>query len=392
YSFSTSGWGSGDTEDPAFDPDTGDLYFLSGDTTGGGPYLFHINPANPGTLLDVHSISVGPTNFEGLTMTPDGYLLAGAENGSALYLLTLTGGHVQTISVSGIGQQRISGLGISQPGVGGADYDIWMADRRGTGSQYNEVQNDGRLWHLSTNGTPPPTTTTSSTVSTSTTTTTQPPTTTTTTQPTTTTTTQPPTTTTTTQPATTTTTTLPPPPDGQFIDTAGSVFSASIQWLADQGITQGCNPPANTKYCPNDYVTRGQMAAFIVRAKGYSHIAADYFIDDNNNVFEGAINKLRTAGVTQGCNPPTNNHYCPDQYVTRGQMAAFLVRAFNYTNPGVVDYFNDDNNSVFEAAINKLRTAGVTQGCNPPTNNHYCPNDNVTRGQMASFLKRAISG
>jgi S-layer homology domain len=170
------------------------------------------------------------------------------------------------------------------------------------------------------------------------------------------------------------------------------VFSASIQWLADQGITQGCNPPANTKYCPNDYVTRGQMAAFIVRAKGYSYIAADYFIDDNNNVFEGAINKLRTAGVTQGCNPPTNNHYCPDQYVTRGQMAAFLVRAFNYTNPGVIDYFNDDNNSVFEAAINKLRTAGVTQGCNPPTNNHYCPNDNVTRGQMASFLKRAISG
>ncbi len=56
-------------------------------------------------------------------------------------------------------------------------------------------------------------------------------------------------------------------------------------------------------------------------------------------------------------------------------MAAFLVRAFNYTNPGVVDYFNDDNNSVFEAAINKLRTAGVTQGCNPPANNHYCPNE-----------------
>ncbi len=170
------------------------------------------------------------------------------------------------------------------------------------------------------------------------------------------------------------------------------MFSASIQWLADQDITQGCNPPANTKFCPDDYVTRGQMAAFIVRAKGYSNIAADYFIDDNGNVFEGAINKLRTAGVTQGCNPPANDHYCPDSYVTRGQMAAFLVRAFDYTNPGTIDYFNDDNNSVFETAINKLRTAGVTQGCNPPANDHYCPNDNITRGQMASFLKRALSG
>ncbi|MGA9597330.1 MAG: hypothetical protein WBV06_14310, partial [Acidimicrobiia bacterium] len=225
YSFPTdNGWGSGDTEDPAFDPDTGDLYFLSGDELE----LYRINPESPASLLDVYDISdVGPTNFEGLTMTPDGYLVAGAENGSGLYLLTLTGQSVQMISVNGIGQQRISGLGIFKPGVGGATYDIWMADRGDTGGGHTDAQNDGRLWHLSTNGTPPPPPPPTS----STTTTTQA----------TTTTTLPPTTTTTTQPTTTTTTTLPPPPDGQVIDTAGSVFSASIQWLADRDITQGCN-------------------------------------------------------------------------------------------------------------------------------------------------------
>ena len=181
--------------------------------------------------------------------------------------------------------------------------------------------------------------------------------------------------------------------DNPFTDDDGNVFENAIEWLYAQGITQGCNPPTNDHFCPNDFVTRGQMAAFLVRALHYTAGGnTNYFIDDNGHVFEGAINKLRTAGVTQGCNPPVNNRYCPNEFVTRGQMAAFLVRAFGYTAGGSTNYFIDDNGSVFETAINRLRTAGVTQGCNPPANNRYCPNANVTRGQMAAFLKRALGG
>ena len=50
-------------------------------------------------------------------------------------------------------------------------------------------------------------------------------------------------------------------------------------------------------------------------------------VDDDGHIFENAIDKLGTAKVTLGCNPPTNNKYCPNDYVTRGQMAAFLKRA-----------------------------------------------------------------
>jgi hypothetical protein len=168
------------------------------------------------------------------------------------------------------------------------------------------------------------------------------------------------------------------------------VFKDAITWLAAEGITQGCNPPDNTRFCPNDRVTRGQMAAFLVRAQGYSTIDSNFFNDDNGHVFENAINRLRTAGVTQGCNPPTNTRFCPDRFVTRGEMAAFLVRAFGYSDGGSENYFVDDNSNTFENAIDKLRVAGVTLGCNPPTNNRYCPDDFVTRGQMAAFLKRAL--
>ncbi len=51
-----------------------------------------------------------------------------------------------------------------------------------------------------------------------------------------------------------------------FVDVADSnVFVTDIQWLADTGVTQGCNPPTNDKFCPEDNVTREQMAAFMHR-------------------------------------------------------------------------------------------------------------------------------
>ena len=71
-------------------------------------------------------------------------------------------------------------------------------------------------------------------------------------------------------------------------------------------------------------------------------------------------------------------------------MAAFLVRARGYSNNGCGDLFIDDDGLTFENDTDRLGTAGVTKGCNSPTNNRFCPNDPVTRGQMAAFLHRAF--
>jgi hypothetical protein len=52
----------------------------------------------------------------------------------------------------------------------------------------------------------------------------------------------------------------------QFTDVPNShTFHNAIDWMADNGITVGCNPPANNQYCPDDNVSRGQMAAFMKR-------------------------------------------------------------------------------------------------------------------------------
>ena len=81
--------------------------------------------------------------------------------------------------------------------------------------------------------------------------------------------------------------------------------------------------------------------------------------------------------------------FCPDRLVTRGEMAAFWVRGLDLTANGGTD-FTDDNQSIFEADIERLATAGITKGCNPPANTNFCPNQTVTRAEMAAFLVRAL--
>jgi hypothetical protein len=181
------------------------------------------------------------------------------------------------------------------------------------------------------------------------------------------------------------------PPGGSFTDDDGNVHEPSIEAIAAEAITRGCNPPVNDLYCPDATVTRGQMAAFLVRALGLTDDGGgNTFTDDDGSVFESDIAKLAAAGITKGCNPPINDLYCPDSTVTRGQMAAFLVRAMGYTDNGGGNLFVDDDGSVFENDIDRLGTAGVTRGCNPPANDRYCADDPVKRDQMASFLTRAL--
>jgi hypothetical protein len=172
-------------------------------------------------------------------------------------------------------------------------------------------------------------------------------------------------------------------------DIGTSVFVDDIIWLAEEGITRGCNPPANDEFCPEKTVTRGQMAAFLVRFLDLTDIDPTIsFTDTVGNIFEQDILKLATAGITRGCNDD-GTQFCPDNGVTRGQMAAFLVRAFGLIDNGGGDLFDDDDASIFENDIDKLATAGITRGCNPPDNTNFCPDRTVTRGQMAAFLRRA---
>jgi hypothetical protein len=167
----------------------------------------------------------------------------------------------------------------------------------------------------------------------------------------------------------------------RFPDSLGSPFLTDILWMADQGITQGC---AVDRFCPNAPVTRAQMATFLDRALSFKATSSDFFTDDKGSVHEAAINRMAAAGVTLGCG---TNQYCPDNSITRAQMASFLSRALGLPATGT-DYFSDDGSSPHQSNINRIAEAGVTLGC---ATGLYCPQQLVTRGQMAAFLHRALA-
>ena len=177
------------------------------------------------------------------------------------------------------------------------------------------------------------------------------------------------------------------PPGGSFIDDDGYQQEGYIEALAASGITKGCNPPINDRFCPGYSVTRGQVASFLVRALGLPPSDVDQFTDDDESPHEDDINSLVAAGITKGCNPPENTEFCPTRSVTRGEIATFLVRGFGYEIPVGVDTFTDDDHSIFEANIEALAAAGITKGCGE---DRFCPENAIKRSNLAVFLVRAL--
>jgi endonuclease G len=173
----------------------------------------------------------------------------------------------------------------------------------------------------------------------------------------------------------------------------GNPFYNEIGKLAARGVTLGCG---NGNFCPDAIVTRDQMAAFIMRARGEFNPptpGSQRFTDvPPNHPFYAFIDRMAELQITLGCG---GGNYCPSNEVLREQMAAFMIRALH--EPGYLpptpgsQRFNDvPPNHPFYAHIEEMATRGITLGCssNPPL---YCPSNTVTRAQMAAFLVRAFN-
>ncbi len=169
-------------------------------------------------------------------------------------------------------------------------------------------------------------------------------------------------------------------------------FITAIDDMLSKGITSGCQASPR-EYCPSQDVTRGQMAVFIIssiyRSSNFTYNPTPYFTDATPSSVGGFfpfIQKMRELGITSGCTPTT---YCPNDNVTRGQMAVFIILArygsLNFDYPAT-PYFTDATTASvggFFKYIQRMKQDNITGGCTPTT---YCPNQNVTRDQMAVFL------
>ena len=181
-----------------------------------------------------------------------------------------------------------------------------------------------------------------------------------------------------------------------FLDVPqADIFHQYVENIFRNGITAGC---VAGSYCRDAAVTRAQMAVFLLKSKfGPAHVppnCTQIFGDVAcPSLFADWIGELYTLGVTGGCqaSPPL---YCPDNPVTRAQMAVFLLKASlgsSYTPGNCTGLVFTDvpcTGGAFDPWIEDLAGRGITGGCGGGA---YCPGTANTRGQMAVFLVKTFS-
>ena len=174
------------------------------------------------------------------------------------------------------------------------------------------------------------------------------------------------------------------PPDNLFHDDVVKLVASQVTAGVGGGL-----------YGINDPVKRQAMAVFVLKAEhGICYTpppcTAGVFADvPCPSPFADWIEAMFAEGVTGGCG---GGNFCPLDTVRRDQMAPFLLKAVhgpNYFPPRCTGLFTDVAcPSLFADWIEQLFRENVTSGCGTGTT--YCPGNPNTRGQMATFLVKAL--
>jgi hypothetical protein len=194
-----------------------------------------------------------------------------------------------------------------------------------------------------------------------------------------------------------------------FNDINGNHFRDSIECAAYAEVAQGGpGREPSDHYGPAAVATRAQMASFIARVVEAAETAekdtdirplpaydgqSDYRDVPESSVHAEAIGRLSQAGVVLGGPQQLReDEYGPGLPVTRAQMASFLSRVLAYMTErsftSEADYFNDDDGSPHERAIDGIAEQGIAVG---DGRDAYSPARSVPRDQMAAFLMRSLA-
>ena len=175
-----------------------------------------------------------------------------------------------------------------------------------------------------------------------------------------------------------------------FEDVAqGSWYESAVSWMVLNEITSGCSP---NRFCPDANLTRQQFITFLWRAAGRPkapYLGSQAFVDAPEGGYaEESIGWAVATGVTRGCGPgqygDADWRFCPQQPVTRGQMAALLFRQAEADHVGAAPPHTDVAPDRFYApGIVWLTHFQVVPGCGP---NLFCPDSNATRAEAALFI------
>jgi murein DD-endopeptidase MepM/ murein hydrolase activator NlpD len=166
----------------------------------------------------------------------------------------------------------------------------------------------------------------------------------------------------------------------------------AVDALYNAGVTRGCSVDPMA-YCPDDPVTRAEMAAFLLRALGIDGTPvsfAGYFTDvPPTDWYATLAEELYLQNITIGC-ATDPLRYCPDDSVSRAEMAVFIIRALEAPISSAQGLFSDVATDAWYAPyVEQLVRLGVTNGYADGT---YRPERAITRAEMAVMIDKAFLG
>ena len=175
-------------------------------------------------------------------------------------------------------------------------------------------------------------------------------------------------------------------------DDAGTKHGWDLRHLAGRGILDNTEC-GSYRICPNDPIERWVIAVWLVRVVDGTDpepLGYNRFEDVHPGLQWAAhTERLAELNVTDGCSGE-RALFCPQETVTRAQMASLVVRAFDLPSGTPSTFIDVDRQSVHADDIDALAATGITIGCNVD-GNRFCPDEPLTRGQLASLLRRAIN-
>ena len=179
--------------------------------------------------------------------------------------------------------------------------------------------------------------------------------------------------------------TTEPADETPFTDvSADSPYADAILWAAKNGVTQG---KTATTFGPSDSCTRGQIVTVLWRAAGSpaakGNVAVPADVAPGSYCYDAVAWALEN-GITKGT---TDTTFSPDAPCTRGQAVTFLCRAVGTEGTGDTGFADVGANSFCAGSVKWAVENGVTKGITATT---FSPNETCTRGQIVTFLYRAM--
>ena len=144
--------------------------------------------------------------------------------------------------------------------------------------------------------------------------------------------------------------------------------------------------------CQAKSMTREVAAAVVTVIGGISLDAPNAYSDDDQSIFQKAINGIPYYGIQLCIGSPFQ--FQPTETVSRDQFACMLVKAIkagSTTNlSGAIDKYSDEGASKWTNEINVLAANDVIPACSS-IQDKFCPSRKISIGEVAYIVNQMVS-